>query len=333
MSFPSAHFTRFSKSPQAYKQYAPDDPVEKSIYDVNMECDASLRFQNRAILIVDSKDRSNREEPNKYTVKLNKSYRDVVSIELKNADIPNSDYIINENNNMFYFQDTQELIDTDQYYQIQIPVGHYPADDPTLDSIRSLLEQALNLAGPNTYTVTVDPNKMQFTITQTSGSGIFRILFVFPKETEACQAGNGNNQLPSHIGEVLGFRTNANLKGNTTYTAPYVYNLRPSKYIVLRIRNLERVDSNHTPVQDAFCILSVDTRFQNYQLCNNVDQLDNEVYQKDFNPPLGELDRLEIEFLDSNGKPVNFRGRNHFMTFEIVSLSRFSNYSQYGNKK
>lgn len=327
MSFPKAHFTRFSKSPIAYRQYAPDDPVDQSIYDVNMEADASLRYQNRAVLIVDSKSISNKDNRSKYSIKLNKDYRDVVSIELKKAILPNSDYVINASNNNFYFQDSQDQVDSDNYRTIQLSEGDFPIDDPAHDSVRSLLEQGLNAANPgDTYTVTVDPNTHLFTFTQTSGSGVFNILFKYPKTCDG--APGGDNELPNNIGEIIGFKRE-NHTGDTSYTGDYVHNLRPSNYIIIRIDGLERVDSNHFPVHDAFCILSLDTRLNNYRLANNCDQLDNEVYQKDFNPPLGKLDRLNIEILHEDGTPYNFRGRDHVLVFEIVALSRHSNYHRF----
>lgn len=327
MSFPKAHFTQFSKNPIAYRQYAPDDPVDQSIHDINMECDASLRYQNRAILVVDSKDRKIRENPNRYSIRLNKTYKDVVSVELRKANLPNSDYVINKYNNAFYFQDSDEMVSTDSYHQIRLPEGDYLIDDPVKDSIRSLLEQGLNAADPaNTYTVTIDHNTHLFTFTQTAGSGIFNILFKYPKVCDGSPG--GDNDLPNHIGEVIGYKR-INHVGHTSYMAEYVHNLRPSNYLIIRIQGWERIDSNHFPAQDAFCILPLDTRLNNFMLSNNCDQLDNEVYQKDFNPPLGTMDRLNIEILNENGDPYNFRGRDHFLVFEIVSLSRHSNYHRY----
>lgn len=326
MSFPPAHHTRFSKSEIAYRQYTPDDPVTDSLYDINMECDAGLRYQNRAVLVVDSRNRQPNQEPNNYSLKLNRIYRDVVSIELKKADIPNSDYIINETNNSFYFQDSVAQVSSGDFHTLQLPLGNYPIDDKVNDSIRSLLEAGLNLANPaNTYTVTVDINTQLFTLEQTSGSGIFNLIFEVPR---CAGEGSGSQTLDNHMGCILGFKPE-NHTDQLVYTGDYVYNLRPSGYIILRIRGLERLDSNHTPVQDAFCILSLDTRLNNFMLSNNCDQIDNEVYQKDFNPPLGKLDRLQIEILNSKGQPMNFRGREHLLVFEIVSLSRHSNYHRY----
>lgn len=325
MSFNHQLFTSFdSKNDNAYNQFKPGDPIQSSLYDVTMECDAGLRYQNRAILVVDSKDRAINEEPNKYDLKLKKEYHDVISVELKKAYIPNSDYIINEHNNLFYFQDNSAQVGRCQYHKVELPIGNFPIDDPMCDSIRSLLEAGLNLVTPGIeYTVEVDPNTNLFTFTQVAGgSGIFNILFRVPKVSGDS---SGHNILPSSMYEIIGFKPLDHV-GKAKYTAEYTYCLRPIRYIIMRIKNLERVDSVSNHIQDSFCVLPLDTRVNNFMLSDNCDDLDNEVYQKDFNPPLGKLDRLNFEFLDSNGNPYNFRGKNHVLVFEIVSLSRHSNY-------
>lgn len=191
MSFPPADFTTFSKSPGAYRQFTPDDPVQNSIYDINMDCDAGLRDQNAAMLLIDSKDRPDNEEPNKYEIKLKKIYKDVISIELKKASIPNSDYIVNEYNNSFYFQDNANQVNRCDYNTLKLPIGNYPICEKNKDSITSLLQAGLNLVNPaNKYVVTVDCNTQQITIEQTSGSGVFNILFEVPKT-----CGDGKNKL------------------------------------------------------------------------------------------------------------------------------------------
>ena len=252
MSFPKAHHTRFAKSPLAYRQYAPDDPVQSSIYDYNMECDASLRYQNRAILFVDSRDRKIREEPSKYMLLLKKEYRDVISIELQRADIPNSNYIINEFNNNFYFQDSIEQEENGTFHTIRLPIGNYPMDDCVKDSVRSLLEQGLNAVNlDNKYEVVVDPNQNKVTITQLSGSAVFNIFFQFSKCCDDEPQGK-NNPLPNHMGEILGFKCHENKINATTYMGENTFDLYPSRYIAVRVQGWERIDSNRDSAQNAF---------------------------------------------------------------------------------
>ena len=110
------------------------------------------------------------------------------------------------------------------------------------------------------------------------------------------------------------------------------FDLFPAKYIIMRVNNKQtnwnRIDSNHDPADGAFVVIPIDTRLNNFQLSNNCDQIDNEIFKIHFNPPVPTLDRFNIEFLDEHGKPYNFRGRDHMLLFEITSLSRHSDYHE-----
>lgn len=333
-----SHFTRFAKSPLAYRQYAPDDPVQSSIYDTNMDCSATVDHKNSAILLVDSQDRRPNEEPNKYSLRLKKVYRDVVMMELETANIPNSDYILNENNRFFYFQDSESQVKNDEFHTIALPLGNYFVHHETEDSIRSLLEDALNAINPaNEYEVAVNPPTKTIAITQLVGSGVFNILFRRPKESACHENLNGDLELPNSMRQILGFRAQ-NLTGSLSYMAPYRYNPMPYRYIVLHVNtrsgtnaSFTRVDSNNDGAQNAFCIIPFDASLNGFLLGTNdttFNQWSNESYRIYFNPPLQELDRLDIEFRTPDGKPFNFRGQDHFMVFEIQSLSRHQNYHQ-----
>lgn len=323
MSFPSADFTTFSKSPEAYKQYTPDDPIQNSIYDTTMDCDAGLRDQNKVVLLIDSRDRKDNEEPNKYVIKLKKEYKDVISVELVKASIPNSDYIINEHNNTFYFQDNPNQVNRCDYNTLQLPIGNYPICDSVKDSIISLLQAGLNIINSvNKYVVTIDCNTKQITIEQTEGSGVFNILFQIPK---VCA--NGNNKLPNNMARILGFKP-IDHKDKLIYTGEYTYDLNPIRYLVLKIEGFDRIDSPHDPTQNAFCILSLDSKKDDkFTIDDDCNGVDNDEYIKHFNPP-AKIDRLNITITDADGNPVNFRGKDHFLIFEITSLSRFSNYNR-----
>jgi hypothetical protein len=294
-----------------------------------MDCKETLANKNTAILHVDSRVRLASEEPNKYVYRLGKTYRDVTRIELETADIPNSDYIINEYNNRFYFQDSELQEENDTYHTVKLPIGNYLATsgETGATTIQSLLEEGMNDATDdpaNTYVVEVSDATNLFTITQTGGSGIFNILFKRPTESKCV---NGNLDMPRSIRQIIGFK-NKNLTNKTAYTAPYCYNLMPHRYIVLRIRDMERVDSRLDSVQDAFCVIPFDVSLNRFNLSEALFQFNAESLRYYFNPPKGEMDRLNIEFTTPDGNPYNFRGKDHYMVFEVTSLTRIQNYSK-----
>jgi hypothetical protein len=270
----------------------------------------------------------------------------VITVELQMADVPSSNYNINEYNNVFYFQDSEEQLRATcgrPYHKIQIPIGNYPIADPCLDSIKSLLEQGLNAVDPaNKYKITYDKNQGTITIMQTEGSGVFNILFQYPQccRTEVKPSNTSNNSsnymFPNNMGDVLGFKTDTNKTGHTSYTGEYMTDIRSDRYIILKVnakdKNWGRIDSNHDPAQDALCVLTLDTRENNFHRMDNCDQIGSEKYKLSFNPPLPKMDRLNIEFLDPKGNAYNFRGRNNLLLFEITSLSRFSEYHEGSNQ-
>lgn len=94
-------------------------------------------------LLIDSKDRDlTLFKENKYQIDLDEPIHNVFSIELLNAIIPNSDYIINNSNNLLYFEENN----TEQY--ITIPIGNY-----SLSELGSEIQTQLNNTGTSLYSV------------------------------------------------------------------------------------------------------------------------------------------------------------------------------------
>ena len=94
-------------------------------------------------LLIDSKDRDiTLFEENEYQIELDEPIHNVFSIELLNAIIPNSDYIINNRNNLLHFEENN----TEQY--ITIPIGNY-----TLSELGLEIQTLLNNIGTSLYSV------------------------------------------------------------------------------------------------------------------------------------------------------------------------------------
>lgn len=155
-------------------------------------------------LIIDSRDRKLKYlHPNEYVYELEQHYKDVISIELVQACIPFSGYVINSNNNKFAFQEASgELL------CVEIQPGNYDATDLAI-----ALENGLNDVGQSNYTVVANTNLQKFTITSdlAGGDHIFRMIF--------CDCGCGDSNVceicrqrkrrdkyrDGSIGEILGF--------------------------------------------------------------------------------------------------------------------------------
>jgi len=338
-------FTQFPPppdQPHMYMQYRPPDIVDHSIYDVGFAPNPSRTYKNRFPLVVDSQDRSSGTIDN-YTYNIDNVTSDVIAIELKVADIPSSPYLVNQNNNQFYFQDTKSQIKNGELYQVTIPVGNYLADSDDSISIRALLQEGLNQSSQSsTYAVTVNRHTNKFKITQVSGSGFFNIFFTNPEEhsqpidksTESCfrEKPLVCKLIPCIVNNtmnvLLGF-SKQNFYGQDEYLSDLSYNLKQDKYVVLRIENdghvWNRVVSRNSALKGAFAVLPFNFTLNNFNLIQNLDAINNDILIMEFKEPI-KLGKLKISFTNRDGQRIDFNGINHLFVFEVTSLSRFDNY-------
>jgi len=321
-----------------------------TMYDIRMM--SSLQGPHiDGVLAIDSKHRNKAKypNPNAYKIDLKTVYKDVAQIELKLALIPNSSYHLNRTNNVFYFQDTKEQLETGANYQIALPVGDWPAENDEGPSIQSILESELNEASQgSSYSVRFCKYTRKFTLKQLDGgSGIFNISFcggtrkvgqhgtitrkicgVDDFLSEEVPVGDyQKTYLPCSIGKVLGFDPK-NLEGRLEYTSQGVVHLNSDRYIILRIPGLERIDSNGDAQQGAFAIIgAVNAAANSFILTGrDIDLINTETYTKYFNPPLPELSQLRLEFYNCDGEPFDFNGIDHILIFDVRSLTQQKRY-------
>ncbi len=124
---------------QPLKQYREDLIIAPDEYNKTLS-----KYIKEAYLFIDSRDRNtDLYDINRYVMDLTKEYVSVINLELVSADIPNSSYVINENNNQLCFQETTgvDLVAT-------IPIGNY-----TLTTLAAQIQVELNTIGQSTYTV------------------------------------------------------------------------------------------------------------------------------------------------------------------------------------
>lgn len=136
--------------------------------------------------------------PSEYVIKLKDIYKNVTSVTLFNASIPNTAYLIGERNNLIYFQESscETLV-------AEIPVGDY---NPT-DLVNNIAI-ALNEKGDSKYTVTLNNLTNKFTITSdlTGGDNIFSLNFLgcYEKHDYKTRATYPTRS----VGRVLGYSRN-----------------------------------------------------------------------------------------------------------------------------
>jgi hypothetical protein len=258
-----------------------------------------------AILVVDSseRDRDRYENPGQYTYNFIKGYTEVVRVQLIKANIPSSGYIVTASNNAITFTYGDEYI-------INLSVGNYTS---TLLAAELQLRMNAALGFDNggaigsRFNVEVD--------------AILTALKITAQDSIEFTAG-GTNNADIIIGLGNNDVTSSEVGGVSVLTLPNSFNLNPNRYMILCIRGLERCDSNNNATQGAFCVIPFDITTDNFILGQDCDGINGDSYTYYFTEPLPKFTKMEISFLNRDGSIYDFNGKDHFMIFQITSLSR-----------
>jgi hypothetical protein len=148
-------------------------------------------------------------------IDLNKTIKQIYSIELIQLDIPKIQYLINENNNILHFQESTNLV-----LQAIIPIGNY-----TINELLLQIQNILNNIGSSTYNVSLINEKINISSDLTGGDNIFNLIF-------------NDHETQASIGTILGFDHNNKL-GSNNYTAIKPYNLNGDNVVYLHLPNIE----------------------------------------------------------------------------------------------
>ncbi len=272
-------------------------------YDINIKNDSSDTIP--AVLVVDSsqRDRAVYENPGRYRFQLIKQYRDVISMELIQANIPHSFYSINENNNKITVNDGANV------YTASITPGNYNNIATLIPVIQTGLNNASTAAG----------STLNFTVARANPGGnpvLNKLDISVAAGTFSLVAGQPNN-----ADTIIGLGAVDTAVG-ASVTMPNCYVMHPYRYLILEIRGMERCDGNSSALMDSFCIIPVDTAADNFGILKNGDTIDNDTFVFHFPEPLPKLADLEITIRTPDGNICEFNGRDHFFVFEIKSLSR-----------
>jgi hypothetical protein len=169
-----------------------------------------------SFLLINSRDRNLSEYPSSssYVIPLEDDYRDILSIELLNYDVPNNTPTISSYNNVLHYSieypslhlrdGKQVVIDYHKQMlsELVVPMGNYDIS-PMSDNLSIILEDLLNGLQLSTFKVNWNPATQKYTIcTDFSNRSnpqddlcFFQLFF----------KGTDNQYLPKSIGKFLGF--------------------------------------------------------------------------------------------------------------------------------
>lgn len=224
-------------------------------------------------------------------------------VQLLNAQIPYSFYVINYTNNQFKYQ-----LGTGTIFTSSIPVGNY-----TGNSLITALKAALT-TNSITLTITLSPIDGKMTFTHASSNFTFFTL-------------------THSILETLGFESNTDYtSASFTLTTPYPLNLLGIKTLQIRSSNL--VMSNISSVQGGQTTLlaTIPVDCTPFGMINYADKGNNLMTIHN-----DSLDDLAIEIIDGeNGEFINFNNQDWCITlafhltrtFETIQKTTFKSLSE-----
>lgn len=215
----------------------------------------------------------------------------VHSIELVTAEIPNSDYLIHENNNLIdYTFDGVNII------TVTIPIGNYTVDT---------LEQELNTQFGGDFTITFDDATQKFTFVNTAA---FQLLLE-----------SGPSVLRT-IGNVLGFREPVDTVTSTSITAPFNVSLSGDTGVLVDVGD---TTTNFLLTMDFdnpkyFTRIPLKVAPGNWNYWTHKTETDTKYEFTTRIHPI--IDRLRISFWKEGYQkrvPYDFRGEENILTFRI----------------
>lgn len=297
------------------------------------------------LVLVDSAYRNwDKEENNNYTIFLGQELQYVHSIELVDGFVPNSGYVINENNNLFFFQETKAQFLNKTYYTAKIPLGDYDITT-LLNQLKVSMKEASH--SESTYICMVDKitNRVTIGTDDAIGTGIFNLIFtdgmevigdrgyietmvIDPitgkKERKKVETSNSRRRyIDGSVAQIIGFKA-LNLTGLLSYTGTMVYTLRPYEYIALFVNteNSEDFKKVIAPGPDngadkAFAIIHLDHEheyFNSFACRRQI--IENVRYIRTFNPPIS-FSKIKICYKTPDGNYYNFNGLDNYLLFEV----------------
>ena len=262
----------------------------------------------KADIAIDSRDRNKKinsyrkdySDPNDFQITINKykQFRNVISVRLIEAMIPNTQYIINNNNKWIDII----LPGGTTVTNITLTIGNY-----TFSTLGQEIENKLNAEVAGTpFTVTLN-NVDTFKTTITHASGNFTLLF----ET-------GPNSQCS-VAYVLGFEKDDIVSSSNSVLSNYPYHLNSTKYIDLKIDEIPdlgtTIDIKENIQSQILKRIPMDIDFGKEQYYKPTDA--NRSYNY-FNPI--ELSKLNIKLFSDNGKIYDSNRIDNYIILELIML-------------
>lgn len=262
--------------------------LNKNLYTKKISIDSHDRDRNYIPSYTD------KDSPNDYRISLEKFdelRKNIVGISLVSTCIPNTEFLINKNNNKL------DIFINGNLKVVELDIKNYDQ----LSDFSTDLQTKLQIADPN-FNTTFDNDKNSITITNT-------IEFTFLLET-------GNNTNCS-LQEVLGLGYKDIESTSKSITTSFI-NLASNRYVDIVIEDIPRIGLINTTKENENNILErvfLDNKYGEYKIhyVNDYDRIYNF-----FNGI--ELSNLSIKLLNDKNKIYDSNNVDNVITLEFILL-------------
>jgi len=280
--------------------------------DIEFERTKSL---TKHVVMIDSQDRNITSYPNQtsYKIELPVVYKQIKKVRLLSMEISSSFYIFkSEYNNTTLHIGIYESNNTNQLalQEIILPDGNYNSNTIGTVLTRLLNANALFTNKGVTFYVFLDPATSLLNITNTSSRKIYI------DTTYATSVNTGSVIKNWGLEYYLGFDYDTQIVGYTL-VASQLIKLNPYNYMILEIKELNRIDECNKGQYSAFAKIPITSNsFELITLYENCCTFN----QSELNPYIGKLSMLTISWRFHDNTPINFNNVDHSFTLELECL-------------
>jgi len=253
-------------------------------------------------LLIDSRDRDYAKYPTShtFTVKLPKTFRNIVSARLVTVEMPSSYYVFTAargNTSITLTCDGTTLTAT-------IPDGNY-----TSSSMAAALQASLASAFSTPFTCTVDAITQRLSISAAAIASI-SVLTTSTGPMSATWA----------LAGYLGFAMNVAASG-ITVIAPRMMNTNPENYILVDIPELGRIQESAMNggggAASTACFAKIPLNVPSY----NIVYYDKVITWNALTPAISKLDKITVSYRFHDGTPVDLQYMENSMTLELTVVN------------
>lgn len=282
------------------------------------------------LVLIDSRDRSLVTDViDEYTVNLDSAYYGVSSIEMLQAEVPYSWYTINEHNRNFTFSENGATVTN---FEVSLDPGNYNITDLMEHITTEMTGESTTGPNLNTYTYSIDP--ITNIITIDSNNEPFSIRFRTGTQSTLGQIIGFIDSLNAPVVPVPGSNpviyqepdpNDPDALANFSFevTAPFIYNLNPENYLLLKMSPKidNDIKTSNGKDNDVFAVVPITENSGGFiQFRHNSDYTPVKI----FTEPNGKyINQFRIKWTFQDGRRVDFNGVHHMFVLRITHrLSR-----------